>query len=598
MENSAEQTVWNLSDLYEGADDPKLEQDKVSCIEQADLFARDYKDRVALLSPEDLVAAVRRLETVEETCARIASFAYLSFVTQTQDPGVCAFWQAAQEFETLINRKILFFELEWSRIPVAKMPPLSHDLLIRYGHHLEKMRTYAPYRLSEQEERILENLSLSGRKAWINLFDKLMGQMRVGRDDLPLAKVMAALYQPVRQIRRDSALEITAGLEKILPLTSHIHNALSLDKSLRDDMRSFPHWLRDMNLRNELADEQVDLLVRSVVSRYDIVQEYYSLKRKLLGYSELHDYDRYAPLPGLPLKKFTWEKAAEKVMAAYESFSPEAAGIAATFFERKWIHASSIPGKPAGAFSHPTVPSCHPYISLHFTGTYRDVMTLAHELGHGIHQFLCRERGLYGSRVPLIMAETASVFSEMLVFESLLRKAESPEAGVAMLCSKLEDLFSTTFRQISLNRFEHAVHQERRSSGELSPQRFSALWMNTQQEMFGKSLILGEHYGLWWSYIPHFVHTPGYVYAYAFAEVSALSLIQQYRRRGAPFVPLYLDLLRKGATASPQDLLKPVGIDILDPAFYDEGLSMMGYMVKEVLSRSGEGCWTEARPES
>jgi oligoendopeptidase F len=277
-------------------------------------------------------------------------------------------------------------------------------------------------------------------------------------------------------------------------------------------------------------------------------------------------------------------------LAAYESFSPEAARIARAFFDRKWIHAASIPGKPGGAFSHPTVPSCHPYISLHFTGTYRDVMTLAHELGHGIHQFLCREQGLYGCRVPLIMAETASIFSEMLVFESLLKETESQEAGLAMLCSKLEDLFSTTFRQISLNRFEEAVHQERRRSGELSPRRFSALWMEAQQEMFGKSLILGEHYGNWWSYIPHFVHTPGYVYAYAFAELSALSLIHQYRRRGSPFVPLYLDFLRSGATSSPQDLLKPLGIDISAPAFYEEGLAMMDYMVKEVLSRSGEGC--------
>lgn len=598
MENSAEHIVWDLRDLYEGYRDPEIEKDRSWCIKQADRFARDYKGRVVLLSQEDILAALALLETVEEKCQRIVSFAYLTFATRTQDPHASAFWQAAKELETIINRKILFFELEWSKIPDSRIQFLLSPLLVRYTHHLNKMRTYGPYRLSEPEEQILENLSLSGRQAWVNLFDKLMGQMRFGLDGLTIAQVMAGLYQPVQEVRRNTAMEMTAGLEKILPLTCHIHNALSLDKSLRDDMRSFPHWLRNMNLRNELADDQVDLLVRSVVSRYDIVQQYYSLKRKILGYSELYDYDRYAPLPGLPLKKFTWEEAEEKVKAAFESFSPEAARIAAVFFDRNWIHAASIPGKPGGAFSHPTVPSCHPYISLHFTGTYRDVMTLAHELGHGIHQFLYRDRGLYGGRVPLIMAETASVFSEMVVFESLLKEAESQEAGLAMLCSKLEDLFSTTFRQISLNRFEEAVHQERRRSGELSPQRFSELWMNTQQEMFGESLILGEHYGVWWSYIPHFVHTPGYVYAYAFAELSALSLIHQYRSRGSSFVPHYLELLRKGATASPQDLLKAVGVDISHPAFYEEGLATMDYMVKEVSSRSGEDCLAEGCPRS
>ncbi|RJR41037.1 MAG: oligoendopeptidase F [Desulfobacteraceae bacterium] len=590
MEKSAENVVWDLSDLYAGCHDPEIEKDRSWCIEQADRFGRDYRGRVARLSPEEILAALSLLEKVEEKCQRIASFAYLNFATQTQDPRASAFWQSAKELETMINRKILFFALEWSRKPDAEGEFLSNPLLFRYAHHLKKMRAFGPYRLSEPEEQILENLSLSGRHAWVNLFDKLMGQMRFGPEGLTIARVLADLYQPVQEKRRSAAMLITEGLEKILPLTCHIHNALSLDKSLRDDMRSFPHWLRNMNLRNELEDDQVNLLIRSVVSRYDIVQQYYSVKRKILGHSELHDYDRYAPLPGLPLKRFTWEEAAAKVLAALETFSPEAARIASIFFERNWIHAASISGKPGGAFSHPTVPSGHPYISMHFTGTYRDVMTLAHELGHGIHQFLCREQGLYGCQVPLIMAETASVFSEMVVFDTLLNEAESQEAGLAMLCSKLEDLFSTTFRQISLNRFEDALHQERRKGGEISPQRFSALWMNTQKEMFGKSVKLGEHYSLWWSYIPHFLHTPGYVYAYAFAELSALSLIHQYRHRGESFVPLYLDLLRKGATASPQELLRAVDIDISDPSFYQEGLDMLDYMVRDVLSRSGEGC--------
>jgi oligoendopeptidase F len=584
MDTSEEHVVWDLSDLYEGFEDPRIMADKRCCMEEADRFARTYSGRVALLSPEELHAGLASLETLEEKCERIASFAYLSFVTQTQDPAVGSLWQSAQEFESLIRCKTLFFELEWSQAPEG--PTLSaHRALARYRHHLEKMRALAPHRLSEPEEKIMENLSLSGQKAWVNLFDKLMGQMRLGRDRRPMAAALAKLYQPDRKIRRSAALEVTAGLKRILPLTTHIHNALGLDKALRDGMRSLPHWLRNMNLRNELTDEQVSLLVRSVTARYDIVQDYYLLKREILGLRRLYDYDRYAPLPGLPTKRFTWEEAREKVMTAYESFSPEAAGGASLFFDRKWIHAASLQGKPSGAFSHPTVPACHPFISLHFTGTHRDVMTLAHELGHGIHQFLSREQGLYNTRVPLIMAETASVFSEMLVFEKLLGEADTPDMAQSMLCGKLEDLFSTTFRQISMNRFEDAIHRERREGGELSSDRLSSLWMSTQQEMFGRSVVLGNHYRIWWSYIPHFVHTPGYVYAYTFAELTALSLLQEYRLRGPEFVPGYMDLLRSGSHASPQELLKPLGLDISKPSFYEKGLNIIEEMLKETFTR-------------
>jgi oligoendopeptidase F len=585
METPADQVLWDLSDLYRGLDDPRIEAEKRRCIEEADRFAGTYAGRVAHLSPEEMYSALSSLESLEERYERIASFAYLSFVTRTQDPKAGGLWQWAQEFGSLIQCRTLFFELEWSEVPSPEKF-LADENLARYRHHLSKMRAFAPHRLSEPEEKILENLSLSGRKSWVNLFDKLMGRMLLGRERRPLARALADLHHPDRRVRRSAAMEVSAGLKEILPLTGHIHNALSLDKSLRDGMRSYPHWLREMNLRNELTDEEVELLVRSVTARYDIVQKYYTLKSRILGIRRLRDYDRYAPLPGLPLKRFTWDEAREKVTRAYASFSAEAARVVERFFERRWIHAASLPGKPGGAFSHSTVPSCHPFISLHFTGTYRDVMTLAHELGHGIHQYLCREQGLFNTRVPLILAEIASVFGEMLVFEHLLREVKPPEARLSMLCGKVEDLFSTTFRQISMNRFEAAVHQARRTSGELAPEQFSSLWMSTQQEMFGKSLTLGEHYRLWWSYIPHFVHTPGYVYAYTFAELSALSLFQQYRERGSAFVPRYLDLLKSGSRGSPQELLEPLGIAISDPAFYQRGLTIMEDMVREAESTS------------
>ena len=527
------------------------------------------------------------LERIEETVQRISSFAYLSFVTRTQDPAAGAFWQSAQEMETRIDRKTLFFGLEWSKVSDSQAQAVMEGLPGVYRHHLLKIRSYAPHRLSEPEEQILESLSLSGQKAWVNLFDKLMGQMVVGPDNRPLSRVLSDLYHPVRETRKNAALEITAGLEKILPVTTHIHNALALDKSLRDELRSFPHWLRSMNLRNEVEDEHVAALVRSVTGRYAIVQDYYELKRRVLGIPELHDYDRYAPLPGSVRREVTWAEAKARVMAVYEGFSPEAARVAALFFDRNWIHAAPVPGKPGGAFSHPTVPSCHPYISMNFTGTQRDVMTLAHELGHGIHQYLSRGQGLYGTRVPLTMAETASIFSEMLVFEGLLRDAGGAAEKLAMLCSKLEDLFSTTFRQISMNRFEDAVHRERREAGELSADRLSSLWLETQQQMFGKALTLGDHYRIWWSYIPHFLHTPGYVYAYAFAELLALSLIQKYRRGGPEFGALYLDLLRGGSSAAPRELVSPLGIDLSDPSFYEEGLNAQADLVKEAEKLAG-----------
>ena len=576
---------WDLTDLYRGIDDPRVASDRSWCLEKAESFRKGYSGRVAQLSADDLRTALSDLERIEETVQKVASFAYLSFVTRTQDPGAGGFWQSAQEMETEIDRKLLFFGLEWSRLSDPQAQTLAEELPRAYRHHLERIRSFAPHRLSEPEERILETLSLSGRKAWVNLFDKLMGQMVVGPDNRPFSTVLSGLYHPDRVIRKHSAREVTSGLEKLLPLTTHIHNALALDKSIRDDLLSFPHWLRDMNLRNEVEDGQVDALVRSVTSRYDIVQRYYNLKRRILGVSELQDYDRYAPIPGPSHRVITWEEAKARVLSAYGAFSVEAAQVAGLFFERNWIHATPVPGKPGGAFSHPTVPSCHPYISMNFTGTQRDVMTLAHELGHGIHQYLSRGQGLYGTRVPLTMAETASIFGETIVFEDLVKEA-GPAEGLAMLCSRLEDLFSTTFRQIAMNRFEDAVHRARREKGELSSESLSSIWVATQQEMFGKSLELGVHYRIWWSYIPHFIHTPGYVYAYAFAELLAFSLLQQFRRRGAEFGPLYLDFLRGGSSAAPRELVLPLGVDLSDPCFYNAGLDTMADLVKEAEKRT------------
>ncbi|MEW6665409.1 MAG: M3 family oligoendopeptidase [Thermodesulfobacteriota bacterium] len=581
--------TWDLSDLYEAPEDPGLAGDREWCLREVDRLASTYAGRVAALSAEELFGALKLQEKVEEVSERIGSFAYLFFVTRCDDPDSGRFWQSAQEFQTRVRQKLLFFELEWSGIAAGEARArMNHEALRPFRHYLETLRQQAPYRLSAPEERVLETLSLTGQKAWITLFDKLLGSVRFGGEGRPLAGVLADLHDPVRQKRREAALEITQGLQPLLPLLAHICSSLTLDKSLRDGLRSYPHWLSPMNLRNELLDEQIQALVGAVTSRYAIVRDYYRLKKKLLGYSELHDYDRYAPLPGRPQGRLSWEEARDLVLGAFREFSPDFAGTADLFFEQRWIHGAVSPGKVGGAFSHPTVPSCHPYISLHFSGTPRDVLTLAHELGHGIHQHLYRQQGLFHGRVPPVMAEIASVFAEMLVFEVLLARAGTPAERLAMLCAKLEEIFTTTFRQIALHRFEAGLHQERRTSGELTPDRISSLWMETQQEMHGDSLHLGDHYRTWWAYIPHFIHAPGYVHAYAFAELTALSLFRQYRRGDSGLVPLYLGLLKRGASASPEELLRPFGLDISESDFFHRGISIVEELLQEAWTCTGD----------
>lgn len=577
-----ENMIWHLGDLYDGPEDPKLQSDGQWCMEESMRFSRSYVGQVAGLSPEEMFKALNLLEGIEETCRKIASFAYLYFVTRTQEPEAGRVWRAAQELESAVHRKTLFFSVEWSQLAEARALSLLDHVAVRpYRHHLERLRAYGPYRLSAPEEQILEALSLTGQKAWVDLFDKVLASTRFGAQGRTLASVLADLYHSVRETRRRAALELSEGIEQVLPVLTHICNTLTLDKSLRDDLRSYPHWLRDMNLHNEASDEQVEALDHAVGSRYDMVHDYYVMKTKILRYSELYDYDRYAPLPGRSSGAFTWEEASDTVLVAFDGFSPELARVASRFFDEKWIHAAAAPGKAGGAFSHPTVPSCHPYICLHFNGTSRDVMTLAHELGHGFHQYLCRSQGLFNSKVPFTLAETASVFGEMLVFESLLQKAGSPDERLGLLCGKIEEIFSTIFRQIALHRFEAALHNQRRIHGELSSKRLSDLWMSTQEEMYGQSLRLEDHYRIWWAYIPHFIRAPGYVYAYAFAELAALSLFRAYQRDPKGFVPLYMDLLRSGSSASPAELMKPFGMDLADPAFFRQGLSIVEEMLQE-----------------
>jgi len=585
----AEGIVWRLEDLYEGPGDGDLERDKRHCLEEAQRLSDTYKGRVRELDPGQLLEFLRALENLRERSRKIATFAYLNFATRTGDSESSRLWQEAMEFNSRIQRDTIFFTLEWAEMDdESACRHIESPVSATYSHFLKSLRRYRPYLLTEPEERILAEKQPSGSGSWRSLFDKVMGRQRFGDRRRTESEVLSDLYHSEQEVRRRAAEDFTTGLEENAHVLTHIFNTILLDKSIEDRLRKYPHWLSARNLDNEIADEVVRVLVQSTTSRYNLVERYYHLKREILGYEELVDYDRYAPLPGRAQTRFSWDQARDLVLSAFNGFSPRMEQIARRFFDDRWIHAPVLAGKRSGAFSHPAIPSVHPYILLNFTGKQRDIMTLAHELGHGIHQYLSRSQGLFNSEVPLTMAETASVFGEMLVFEHLLQAMPSVEARLAALCTKIEDVIATIFRQTAMHRFEETVHSERREQGELSRERISEVWMETQHAMFGDSVRLLDHYGLWWSYIPHFVQSPGYVYAYAFGELLVFALIRRYREGGSAFVPLYLELLESGGKASPEDLLRPLGIDLTDPGFWTRGLDFLEELLHEAehLARS------------
>ncbi|MCL7414951.1 MAG: M3 family oligoendopeptidase, partial [ANME-2 cluster archaeon] len=476
-----------------------------------------------------------------------------------------------------------FFDLEWASLEENKANILLKDPLVqKYRHYLEKLRKYRPHQLTEIEERLLAELSPTGVSSWNRLFDKVLSQMKFGKEGRAEEEVLSDLYNPDRQVRIQASDDLTEGLSSQLHILTHIFNNILADKMIMDRLRKYPDWISSMNLDNEIDETIVTALVEAVTARYDIPQRYYRLKKTLLGYDELFDHDRYAPLPISPEKTIPWDEAKETVLQAYHDFSPKMKDIAQQFFDGRWIHAPVMPGKRGGAFSDPCTPEVHPYVMLNYMGNNRDVETMGHELGHGVHQYLAgREQGFLNSQTPLPMAETASVFGEMLVFRSLMDKATSRDEKLSLLTNKLEQIFATVFRQVAMNRFEHVIHSERRDIGELSSERFGELWLDTQQQMFRDTITLTENYSIWWSYIPHFLEAPGYVYAYAFGELLVLSLYKRFMEEGADFVPKYMDLLASGGKDTPAKLLEGFGIRLDDASFWKDGLDIIDEMLNQ-----------------
>ena len=575
--------LWKLSDLYPGPDSPELAASLAACEQKAAALRKKYENRLVTLTSPKLLKLVAALEELETSQGRISTYAYLNFATQTKDAKASALLQKVREFNSRVGRDTVFFELEWNQVEervavkLLKARELGH-----YRHYLESLRRYAPHQLSKSEETLLLEKGPVGRSSWNNLFDKLMGHLQFGKTKRTEEEVLSDLYAASRQVRRRAAAELTAGLQSQLHILTHIFNTILADKMIDDRLRRYPAWVSSMNLHNELSDGTVEVLVKAVTSRYDIVQRYYRLKRRLLRLPELTDYDRYAPLPHLPEKSIPWPEARKLVLDAFTSFAPEMGEIAGRFFAEGWIHAPVVDGKRGGAFAHPCVPDVHPYVMVNYTGTLRDVSTVAHELGHGVHQFLAAKEGYYNSGTTLVLAETASVFAELLLFKSQLELLDDPRQRRAFTCQKLESIFATVFRQVAMNRFEELIHNGRRDTGELSAESLSAHWLQSQRAMFGDSVTLRDDYGIWWSYIPHFLSTPGYVYSYAFGELLVLALYHRYRLDPTGFVPRYLELLAAGGSASPSELLKPFKIDLNDPEFWQGGLTTIEEMLVEV----------------
>ena len=575
-------TDWDLAPLLDGSaadgeDRATAERMLDEAKERSTKFADTYAGKVAGLDRAGLHAAMLELETINELVGRVGSYASMRFATDTADPARGALLQLVQERATEIETLLLFFELEWAGLDDAPAERLlASDELDRYRHHLESVRRYRPHLLSESEEKIVTEKSISSQAAWARLFGELVAALRVDLDgeERTLDVALSRLQMADREIRRTAAEAVSGALEPGLRTRGFIYNTLVYDKSVEDRLRHYPHWLASRNLSNEASDESVMALIRAVRARFDIPQRWYRLKAKLIGVDRLADYDRSAPVLSEDVT-YSFAEARDLVLDTYQSFSPIAGEVTRRFFDERWIDGPPRPHKRGGAFCAYTVPSVHPYVLLNFTAQRRDVLTMAHELGHGLHAALAQPQGIFHQSTPLTLAETASVFGEQLVFGRMLAAAPDDEQRLGLLAEQIDGTVATVFRQVAMNRFEHLVHTQRRSEGELAADRISELWIEAQGELFGDSVKITDGYRMWWSYVPHFINTPGYVYAYAYGLLLALSVYSRYLEEGDSFVPRYLELLSAGGSRSPEQLAEIVGIDLADPGFWDAGLGLV-----------------------
>jgi oligoendopeptidase F len=582
--------VWDLSDLYDGIDSPEVARDVDRVAAMSQSFEERFKGKLKAITeaPDGgarLAATIAEYEGIGEVLGRLGSYAGLVHAGDTSDPVRAKFYGDLGDRLTTISTHNLFFELELNRLDDALIEKaLETPALDIYRPWIEDLRLERPYQLEDRIERLFHEKSVTGRSAWNRLFDETMASLRfsVDGESLPLEPTLNRMVDPDETRRKNAADALAATFKENLRLFTHITNVLAKDKTISDEWRGFKDVAASRHLSNRVEPEVVDALVAAVRAAYPrLSHRYYALKARWLGKEKLEFWDRNAPLPESSDRRVPWAEAKKTVLDAYGSFAEDMAAIAEGFFNRNWIDAPTRPGKAPGAFAHPTVPSVHPYVLLNYQGKTRDVMTLAHELGHGVHQVLAADQGLLMSQTPLTLAETASVFGEMLTFRAMLDRAEDKRERKIMLAAKVEDMINTVVRQIAFYSFERDVHLERKK-GELTSDRLGEIWLSVQSESLGPAIRLGAGYETFWTYIPHFIHSPFYVYAYAFGDCLVNSLYAVYEKAESGFQEKYFAMLKAGGTKRHKELLAPFGLDASDPGFWQMGLSVIEGLIGEL----------------
>jgi oligoendopeptidase F len=576
--------TWDLSDLYSSPDSPQVMADLAKAEQYAKSFGGTWAGTLENAPGAALAAAITEFERIQEMLGRVASYAQLLFAGDSSDPAIGRFYQTVNERVTAIGSDLIFFTLELNRLDDAVLETRFADpALARYRPWLRDLRVFRPHQLSDELEKLTHERDLTANGAWVRLFDETVASMRIdlNGESLTVSDTLNKLSDRDRSVREAAGKAIGKAFGDNIRLFSLITNTLAKDKEIEDTWRHHARPTSSRNRANMVEDEVVDALATAVRDSYPrLSHRYYQMKAKWLGLPKLQHWDRNAPLPNDDDRLIEWPDATKQVLDAYGSFSPELASVGRRFFDRPWIDARLKPGKAGGAFAHPTVPSVHPYLLLNYHGKTRDVMTLAHELGHGVHQVLAAPQGALMSHTPLTLAETASVFGEMLTFRSLLDSA-NPAQRRLMLAAKTEDMLNTVVRQVAFYQFETLLHDERRS-GEIVPERLGELWMQVQTASLGPAFHFTPDYHVYWAYVPHFIHTPFYVYAYAFGDCLVNALYSVFQSGHPGFQAKYLDMLRAGGTKRHKELLAPFGFDASDPAFWNKGLDVISGFIDEL----------------
>lgn len=578
---------WDLNDLYPGMDSPELKKDIASVSAGALRFETHYKGKLAELSGDDFGKAIEDFEKLYETLGRLDAYSYMMHSTNMNDAAISTFYQNVQDKSNDVSGKMLFFELEINKLTDEQLADkMNSPAVKKYEPWLKNVRAGRDHMLPENMERLMHDKAMTTAVAWNRLFDETMAGLRfdIGGEKLTEPQAMAKMSDPDAAVRHEAGAEVDRVMKENMGTFALITNTLAKDKQIEDEWRGYKRPISARNVENQVEDEVVDALVSSVVdSHADISHRFYQMKAGWLGVDKLEYWDRNAPVPGVEEKKYSWEEAKNIVLSAYNEFSPEMAAVGKKFFDNNWIDVAPKEGKEGGAYAHPTVPSSHPYLMLNFMGTSHDVMTLAHELGHGVHQYLARDQGMLKSNTPITLAETASIFGEMMTFQYMLKHEKDPMRRFSMLAEKTSSMLNSTVRQIAFHRFETEVHMTRRTEGEVSPEKLDKIWTKTQTEALGPGVVNDERSSSSWATIPHLIHTPFYVYGYAFGDCLVNSLYKVYEEgKVEDFPKKYMDMLAKGGSERHQQMLKPFGLDASKPDFWKKGLSVVKGFVDQL----------------